>query len=278
MSISLPSYVRKETVLLSRRHRVLAIVFTGLKREMRRPAAIFAIAAGTLLTTVISIVLVFFASFLLQGQPLDLTFFYVPASNPAVLFFVTLMAAVVGSGLIADDRSSMALTLYLSRPITHADYLLAKASILGPLVSMISVLPLVITPIVAALLGLFGWTVALQAIGAGLAVGLLLAGFYTAVALFLSSLTSRRGYAAAGVFAITFGIGLPAELLAGGLNEPSLLYLSPWQCFLAVARGIYGASQPPIDWAPALAILLAVAVVAALATYLRMKTLEVVAG
>ncbi len=278
MSISLPSYVRKETTLLSRRHRVLAIVFTGLKREMRRPAAIFAIAAGTLLTTVISIVLVFFASFLLQGQPLDLTFFYVPASNPAVLFFVTLMAAVVGSGLIADDRSSMALTLYLSRPITHADYLLAKASILGPLVSMISVLPLVITPIVAALLGLFGWTVALQAIGAGLAVGLLLAGFYTAVALFLSSLTSRRGYAAAGVFAITFGIGLPAELLAGGLNEPSLLYLSPWQCFLAVARGIYGAPQPPIDWAPALAILLAVAVVAALATYLRMKMLEVVTG
>lgn len=278
MSISLPSYVRRETVLLSRRHRVLAIVFTGLKRELRRPAAIFAIAAGTLLTTVISIVLVFFASFLLQGQTLDLTFFYVPASNPAILFFVTLMAAVVGSGLIADDRSSMALTLYLSRPITHADYLLAKASIVGPLVSMISVLPLVITPIVAGLLGLFGWGVALQAVGAGVALGLLLAGFYTAVSLFLSSLTSRRGYAAAGVFAITFGIGLPAELLAGGLGEPSLLYLSPWQDFLAVARGIFGAPQSPIDWAPALAILLAVAAVAALATYLRMRMLEVVTG
>ena len=278
MSISLPSYVRKETTLLSRRHRVFAIVFTGLRRELKRPAAIFAIAAGTVLTTVISIVLVFFASFFLQGQPLDLSFFYVPASNPAVLFFVTLMAAVVGSGLIADDRRSMALTLYLSRPITQADYLLAKASIVGPLVSMISVLPLVITPIVAALLALFGWTVALHAFGAGLALGLLLAGFYAAVSLFLSSLTSRRGYAAAGVFAITFGIGLPAELLAGGLNEPALLYLSPWQDFLAVARGIYGAPQAPIDWGPALAILLSVTVVASLATYVRMRMLEVVTG
>ena len=253
-------------------------MFTGLRRELKRPSAIFAIAAGTVLTTVISILLVFFASLFLQGQPLDLSFFYNTASNPAILFFVTLMAAVVGSGLIADDRSSMALTLYLSRPITQADYLLAKASIVGPLVSMISVLPLVITPIVAGLLGLFDGTVALQAMGAGLALGLLLAGFYTAVSLFLSSLTSRRGYAAAGVFAITFGIGLPAELLAGGLNEPSLLYLSPWQCFLAVARGIYGAPQAPIDWGPALAILLSVTVVASLATYVRMRMLEVVTG
>src|SRR3990172_2751335 len=113
----------KETSPRARRPGVLPIVFTGMRRELKRPSAIFPIAAGTVLTTVISILLVFFASLFLQGQPLDLSFFYNTASNPAILFFVTLMAAGVGSGLIADDRSSMALTLYLSRPITQADYL-----------------------------------------------------------------------------------------------------------------------------------------------------------
>src|SRR3990172_12559077 len=113
MSISLPRFTRRETPLLGRSHRTRAIVFAGLRRGFRRPASIFAIAVGTLITTVTSIFFVLFAPFLLQGQPLDLTFFYLPASNLAVLFFVTLMASVVGAGLIADDPHSIALTPYL---------------------------------------------------------------------------------------------------------------------------------------------------------------------
>src|SRR6266542_2019066 len=111
MSITLPTYTRREAPLLGRRDRVIAIVFTSLGRELRRPAAL---------------VLVLLAPFLLQGQPLDLRFFYLAASNASILFSVMLMAAAIGAGLIADDRESMALTLYLSRPITHADYLVAK--------------------------------------------------------------------------------------------------------------------------------------------------------
>src|SRR5881628_84351 len=113
MSISLPTYTRREMPLLSRRHRLRAIIVTGLRREFKRPATIVATAVGVGLVLVSSIVIV-------------------PASNGAILFFVTLMASVVGSALIADDLNSMALTLYLSRPITHADYLIAKAAILAP--------------------------------------------------------------------------------------------------------------------------------------------------
>src|SRR5436853_358763 len=169
MSISLPTYTRREMPLLGRRHRFRSIIVTGLRREFKRPAVIVSTLLGVALIVIISTAILLFAGLFLPGQALDLSFFFVPASNQTVLFFITLMASLVGSALIADDLNSMAPTLYLSRPITHADYLVAKAAILAPLISLIAVLPLVLTPFVAALLGLFSWTIALQAIG--LAVG-----------------------------------------------------------------------------------------------------------
>ena len=223
--------------------------------------------------------IVLFAGVFLQGQPLDLSFFFTPASNGAILFFVTLMASVVGSALIADDLQSMALTLYLSRPITEGDYLAAKAAILAPMISMIAVFPLVLTPLVAALLGSFSWTIAVEAIGLSFLIGSLFTAFYTAATLALSSLTRRKSYAAAGVFALTFGLTIPAGILAGPpFNNPAVLYASPWENYLAVARAAFGAPSAPIDWRWSLAILLVATAIAALATYLRMKFVEVVSG
>ncbi len=280
MSISLPTYKRREMPLLGRGPRMRTIITTGLRREFRRPAVIFATAVGTLVTTVVSIVTVLFSSLLPGSPPLDLRFFYNPASSPVILLFVTLMAGVVGSGLIADDLDSMALTLYLSRPITHADYLTAKAAILAPLVAMIAVFPLVLTPFLAALLGYFPWDIALEAMGLSLLVGALLTAFFTSATLFLSSLTRRKNYAAAGVFALNFGLTVPVEILAapGSVNNPALLYVSPWEDFLAVARAAFGVGGGPIDWPPALAILLGVTFFAAAVTYVRMKAMEVVTG
>ena len=278
MSISLPTYTRREMPLLGRRHRLRAIIVTGLRREFKRPAAIVVTALGVGLTLVSSIVIVLFAGVFLPGQALDLSFFFVPASNGAILFFVTLMASVVGSALIADDLNSMALTLYLSRPITHADYLIAKAATLAPLISMIAVLPLVLTPFVAALLGLFSWTIALEAMGLAVLLGFLFTAFYTSVTLLLSSLTRRKSYAAAGIFAITFGLSIPAGILSGPLGNSALLYVSPWDDYLAVARAAFGASGSQLEWPWALAILLAATIVASLVTYLRMKAVEVVSG
>jgi len=278
MSISLPTYQRREAPLLGRSQRVRAIITTGLSRELRRPAALFTTAIGVLFTTATSMVLLFLAPILIPGQPIDLSFFYVTASNFTILLFVTLMASVIGSGLIADDRDSMALTLYLSRPITGADYLIAKASVLTPLVALVSVLPLVLVPFVAFLLGLFPAEVALPAMGVGFAAGALLTAFYVSLSLSLSSMTRRKSYAAAGVFAVTFGLTIPAGVLASALNSPELLYLSPWEDFLAVARGVYGVSGGLIDWPGALAILLGATVLASLLAYLRMNAVEVVSG
>src|SRR5947208_5842400 len=247
MSISLPTYTRREMPLLGRRHRLRAIIVTGLRREFKRPAVIVSTLLGVALIVIISTAILLFAGLFLPGQTRDLSFFFVPASNGAILFFVTLMASVVGSALIADDLNSMALTLYLSRPITHADYLIAKAAILAPLISMIAVLPLVLTPFVAALLGLFAWTIALEAIGLSVLLGLLFTAFYTSVTLLLSSLTTRKSYAAAGVFAVTFGLTIPADFLASSIGNSALLYVSTCEEYLALARAAFGASGNQLE-------------------------------
>lgn len=280
MSISLPTWTRREIPLRGRRSRVWAIVGAGLRREMRRPAAIFTIGLGTSITTIYSIILVLFAPFLLQGQPLDLAFFYTPASFAAVPFFVTLLAAVVGAGLIADDLDTMALTLYLSRPVSAADYLTAKAAILAILTGLITILPMVLTPLLGAVLGKFAWPLGLEAAALGILLGILLTAFFTSVSLFLSSLTRRRSYAAAALFAIIFGLIGTESVLAssGAVNNPSVLYLSPWEDYLTVARVTFGLPGDPINWAVGLAILLAATVLAALATWWRMRSMEVVSG
>src|SRR3989454_5895249 len=222
MSITLPTYSRLEIPLLGRRQRVWAIIATGLRKEIRRPAAIVVTALGAAFTTITSIAILFIATISPTGQAPNLTFFAGPASNFFVLFFVSLMASVIGAGLIADDVQSMAFTLYLSRPITQLDYLLAKAAILAPLVAMVTILPLLLTGLVAAFLGFFSWTIALQAMGISIVVGGLLTLFYTAITLFLSSLSRRNGIAAAGGFAADLRPTIPAGVLAASIGNRTI--------------------------------------------------------
>jgi ABC-type transport system involved in multi-copper enzyme maturation permease subunit len=275
MSITLPTFTRREAPLLGRRNRVMTIVTTGIRQEIRRPFAIFAFAVGSLLVTVSSIIVLVLTPFIPGNSPVDVSYFYASASSPAVLFFVTLMAASGGAGLIADDRRTMALSLYLSRPITPADYLGAKAFVLAALISTIAVLPLLITPLAAALLGLVPWGIGLEALGIGLGLGLLLTAVYTSVTLFLSSLSSRRAYAAAAVFALTFGLTVPVGVLADSIGQQALRYVSPWDDYLAVARAAFGSPSGALNWIPALLVVLVLVVLTSMITYARIRDLEV---
>src|SRR5437867_11430023 len=106
--------------LLPRAQRVRAIIATGLRREFRRPAAIVVTGMGAALVTISSIVSLLFGRSLFPGSTPDVSSFAMPASNGSTLFFVILMAAFIGSGLIADALHLMAFPLYLRRPITNA--------------------------------------------------------------------------------------------------------------------------------------------------------------
>jgi ABC-type transport system involved in multi-copper enzyme maturation permease subunit len=63
------------------------------------------------------------------------------AQQAVFVFFVTIAA---GSGLIADDRRANALPLYLSRPLTRAEYILGKATVLLVLLLGVTWLPAMI--------------------------------------------------------------------------------------------------------------------------------------
>src|SRR2546425_9864761 len=109
-------------------------------------------------------------------------------------------------------------------------------------------------------------------------MGGFLPAFNPAVPRFLSSLPRRKGIAAAGVFAGNFGLTVPAGILATRIGNPAILYLSPWDDYVAVANVAFGATPTAIDWPAALTVLLGVTVLSAFVTYIRMKAVEVITG
>ena len=68
-----------------------------------------------------------------------------------------LLTAWVGPGLVAPDLSNDALALYLSRPLTRAEYLLGKFSVIFLLISAITWVPGMILLALQSSLGPGGW-------------------------------------------------------------------------------------------------------------------------
>jgi ABC-2 type transport system permease protein len=58
--------------------------------------------------------------------------------------FVFLVTVYVGAGLIANDRRTNALQIYLSKPITRADYILGKLGVIAIVLLLITWLPAVV--------------------------------------------------------------------------------------------------------------------------------------
>ena len=62
-----------------------------------------------------------------------------------MVFFITVY---VGSGLIANDRRANALQIYLSKPLTRAEYVFGKLAILMTLLALVTWLPAIVLLIV----------------------------------------------------------------------------------------------------------------------------------
>lgn len=277
VTLRLPTYTRREAPLRGRGYRVLSLFTSGVHREFRRPvnlvALILAVAFG-----VIGTMLTIFLASLIPGQALDATAFYAIFTNPAVLLLILVVATAVGSGLVAEDLRHMSLALYLSRPLTVGDYLTAKAGIVALAVFVAVAFPGILGPIVAALLTYVTWEVALHALAAGLGLGLLATALFASVVLLFSSLTRRKGAAAAGAFATVLATQILAQPLRFVFEAEEVLHLSLYENLLAVGRVLYGVEGGPLAWPLALLVLLAVILASAALTYLRLRSLEVVAG
>lgn len=272
-----PKYVRRDEPLRGRSRRVLAIFTSGTRRELRRVLNLLILGLAVIFGVILTILNIFLFPLFNPGQEVTAGLFFTTLTNPAVLILILLVAASVGSGLISDDIRHMSMTLYLSRPLTARDYLLAKASVVVFAVFLAAAFPGILAPVVAAILRYVSWEVALPALGAGLAFGLLATGLVAFLALMFSSLTARKGVAAAGTFATMLALQGLGESLSDAFDVQEILYIAPYQNLLSVAEVLYGVEAGPLSWPVSLAIVLGVILLTAAVAYLRIGAMEVVA-
>jgi len=197
------------------------------------------------------------------------------------MFWVIVLTAVVGSGLIARDRETRALELFLSRPLTRRGYLIGKFGIAFALTLIVTAGPsLLLYAVVAVMQPSFDfvretYSLPLRLAGAAL--------FTSAVAsmaiLALSAALSRARVVGVVWFAAYLGSRIGANVAHEITGEPRVFAASLGHSFLRVTEWITGAT-PEQDFPVGLALgpLVALAILAAGVLAVRVRAVEVVKG
>jgi ABC-type transport system involved in multi-copper enzyme maturation permease subunit len=276
MSIAPPRYALPPPVLVDRRSRWLAIVREEFVRRLRAINLVF--LALIFVVVLLPVVLDFYLrSFGLGlGGTSALSTFFEPFALSLWFVFMILLASTVGAAIVAGDFSSRAITLYLSRPITRSDYLVAKAGAVGLWLALGAILPGLVATVIVLSVGYVSLPVALSGAAGFALVGLLWTIAYTGIALALSALASRPVFAGAGIFGVLLGSEAIAQIFSAASGRHGFLYLSPEELVNAAARGAFGVSGNPIDPWISGTLLALVGVGGMLLAYARLATEEVV--
>lgn len=114
---------------------------------------------------------------------------------------LTLFTAFVVPELLSTDRQTGLLGMYLAGPLTRLQYLGAKALALLVVMFIVTLFPLIFLMIGYTVAGLgpggFGATLAI--LGKIALAGILVALYFTLIGMAVSTLTSRKGFASAGI-------------------------------------------------------------------------------
>ncbi|HUI38714.1 MAG TPA: ABC transporter permease subunit [Thermoplasmata archaeon] len=276
MSIHAPRYSLPPPSLLPRWDRLLAIVAQGVKERLR--ALNLVLLSLTYVVVLLLIVVPFYLSSLASGffGGITLSLFYTPFGAGVWSFFIILLASSVGAGIIAGDVATRSITMYLSRPISRLDYLLAKAAAVGIWLTLATILPGCVGAGIVLALGYVSLPLALEAIGGFLAAGILTVAAFTALSVLLSAISSKAVYAGAGIFGVLLGSEVIAAVVQAISNNPTALYFSLQDDVLAVAQAIFGVPSSSIDPWSAAGVLVAFSAVAFFLTYLRLERVEAV--
>lgn len=126
--------------------------------------------------------------------------------------FAVFLAALAGPGLIAPDLVNNALPLYFSRPLTRWTYALARLTVLGGMLSIVTWVPGLL--LFALQVGIAGgsWFLAHWTLGAGMVVGFL-------IWLLVLSLVAMATSAYLKWRVVAGGVSLAFFFLLGGVGE-----------------------------------------------------------
>ena len=130
---------------------------------------------------------------------------------------VILFTAFVAPELMSTDRRTGLLGLYMASPLNRGNYLVAKGTALMSVLLLVTMLPIVFLLIGYSFvdLGPDGFGETLKLLGRIAAGGVLMSIFFTLIGMAASTLTTRQGFASAGIVMLFIGSGV----LAGGLVE-----------------------------------------------------------
>ncbi|HEY7791299.1 MAG TPA: ABC transporter permease subunit [Vicinamibacterales bacterium] len=140
MAIHDQGYRRYEGRRLPRGTAWAVIASTGIRMLLRRKAMVLLLLLAWL-PFLIRAVQIYAASSFPQASflaPTAQTFHEFLEQQLIFVFFVTVFA---GSGLIAGDRRTNALQVYLAHPLTRAEYVAGKAATLGALLLFVTWVP-----------------------------------------------------------------------------------------------------------------------------------------
>jgi ABC-2 type transport system permease protein len=177
--------------------------------------------------------------------------------------FAIILAALAGPSLVAPDLANGALPLYLSRPLSRTEYVLARMLALVGLLSAVTWVPGLLLFVMQSNMAGWSWFTANWSFGAAVFFGfllwILLVGL---VALAASAYVKWRIVAGALVLAVFFVLAGAAELINEVLRVGWASAFNPGRAMNQIWLWMLGAD--PIPGPTALQCLIAMAVMAAL--------------
>lgn len=200
------------------------------------------------------------------GETIARSTFFAPTERTFELFldqqrlFVFFITIYAGAGLIASDRQSHALQIYLSKPITRNDYIAGKLLTLAIFLVAVTWLPAMLLLVLQVL---FSGSLEFVAEHPRLVPAITLASalqvtLAVLTMLALSSVSRSRRFAAMLYAGIVFFAGALARALQASTGNGGWVLLSPENTLLVVNGAIFGgAADSPIPIALAIAVLAA---------------------
>ncbi|MFC2158803.1 ABC transporter permease [Acidobacteriota bacterium] len=170
--------------------------------------------------------------FMFEGDNLPLNvnpaYFKSYLTGDFILFMIVMILVFAGAGLISDDLKHNSLQLYFSRPIKKRDFFIGKSAVLIFYLLLVTLIPgLIIFIFKLIFAGSFKfflqypWLL-LSIVG----YSILITGFFSCYALFLSAMSKNRRYVAIMIFGVYIFSDILYEIFNGIFHRPEFSLLS----------------------------------------------------